>query len=425
MMIFLRNAKRYFAWRLSQLWRNLRKGSHGISLVAFLAGGILFQDNLVLSEIFWSGPLRISILAWAATTLLIIQAVFKVKDLFKELQQARSGGAARLEDWEVPSNWDVFEEGFEIVLAPSIREPTRSGIPGWKSDELYLHNIGDFELPPRLEGVCQAWRSTVQPAKLSKDGFKYVLVNTPSSLSDQDNLSLNLKQTLWSRVTPVSQYIKDRSEGRRRLFSLIDPTWIKSDGQKPTISFELAELPTSLCLHAVVLTSDKRVLAVQRPGEPVTDYHPFAWSISFEEQLSDQDFFAQDGTSLLAKEVAAKWLRRAVAQEILGFDHVDEFFSPVEARFMSLAIEEQIGNPFVTVYVPVSCTAADLPAYLVKAPDRGEVCSFYFIDLSTTFDEVEEILDRDKHLDGNGYHPTSKYRLRLLAELLSGKKLGP
>jgi len=157
----------------------------------------------------------------------------------------------------------------------------------------------------------------------------------------------------------------------------------------------------------------------------VADYHPRTWSISFEEQLADSDFVSQDGAALSPQEVTSKWLRRAVAQEVLGFDHVDKFFASTQARFMSLAIEEQLGNPFLTVYIPLSCCSADLPAYLVKAPDRGEVCSFHFIDLSTSFDEVEEILIRVMHQDGNGYHPTSKYRLRLLVELLSSRRLGP
>jgi len=423
-MAFLRKAQRYSVWRASQFLRELRKGRHGASLGAFLLGGLLFQDKLTLNQIFWCGPLRISMLAWTATALLIVQVSFRVRDWWEQLLRPfRSGGAARLKDWKVPPNWDIFDEGFEIVLAPSIREPRTSGVPGWRTDEIYLRDVGDFPLPPRLGPVCEAWRSTVKPEKLSKDGIKYVLVNTPSSLSDQHNLSLELRRTWWSTVTPIKQYITDRAEGRRRLFSLIDPLW--RQGRKPRILFERAELPTSLCLHAIVLTSDKRVLAVQRPTEDVTDYHPLAWSISFEEQLTDQDFVSQDGATMSPREVPAKWLRRAVAQEVLGFDQVDKFFVSTEARFMSLAFEEEIGNAFLTVYVRLSCHSAELPVYLVKAPDRGEVCSFHFIDLSTSFDEVEEILKRDRHQDGNEYHPTSKYRLRLLVELLSARRLGP
>ena len=413
----LQKVKKSATSKRGHFLENIRKGSYVPDLLLFLLGGVLFTEDFGI-KMFLSGTPQVIILAWITLILLIFQLKFKWKGWWDEPSSIKP---ALLDDWDIPSNWDCFENGFEIALAPNIREPETDRLGGWKYDEIYMHDLGDFSrTKPELESYYEKWLENVKPEKLSKDGIKYVLVNDPQSLLDQHNLSLKFRKTRWSRVTSANQLIRDRETGRNKLFGLIYPKWESNKKNKPKISFQDSVLPTSFCLHGVVVTSDNRVLAIQRPNEEVTDYHPLTWSISFEEQLADQDFIVQDGIS---KGDAKKWLRRAVAQEILGYDHVDEFFSLDDARFMTLGIEEEIGNPFITAYIPVSCTSMRLPEYLKKAPDRGEISNYLFIDLSSSFDEAEEVLRRDKHIDGNGYHPTSKYRLSLLIELLHSKRL--
>ncbi len=222
----------------------------------------------------------------------------------------RKTAVAQLSDWKLDAHWLPFDGIVEICLAPNLLEPDNPpGENGWSFGDCKLKRLGKFDRTPSLATHYEStWKKTVDPEKLKRDGTKYVLVNKPTSETDEHFIRLELRETKWSHIQSFLDQIKPEHEGRKTLFATADPEY--REDTKPRMDFTISRVPHSLCLHGVVVTTDKKVLALQRPGPERTDYHPFAWSFSFEEQLADKDFTNENG------EVDIKaWLIRSVRQE--------------------------------------------------------------------------------------------------------------
>lgn len=159
------------------------------------------------------------------------------------------------------------------------------------------------------------------------------------------------------------------------------------------------------------MTSDRQLLALQRPGPDRTDYHPYAWSFSFEEQLADDDFNGQDHVDV------SRWIIRSTRQEVLGSE-VANLFNVDKARILSIAIEEPIFSSFLVAYIPVDCTAARLVEILPSASDRVEWLRYAFYSLDPPFDHLQQVFRTSTHTDGYTLHPTSRFRIYLALSAL-------
>lgn len=318
-----------------------------------------------------------------------------------------------MQDWDMDPHWVPFDEVVEVCCAPTLLEPHGGmGNSGWTPEECLLRTLGDFTNAPRLEANYREWCEQQDPARMAKDSTKYTLVNHPTSETDQNFVRLELKGTKWSRVQACLSFFR---QDRRNLYRIVDADC--NQHLRPWMSLEKSELPHSLCLHGFVVTKDKKVLALQRPGPERTDYHPFTWSFSFEEQLAESDLKPNGETNVEA------WLHRGVRQEVLG-QEVDHFLKVDKCRLLAIAIEEPIFNPFLVAYIPLECTSNELRYILPHVPDRAEWRQFELYDLdgflsdsedgtSSKVTHLAEVFATGKNIDGNRLHPTSRYRLYL------------
>jgi len=106
-----------------------------------------------------------------------------------------------------------------------------------------------------------------------------------------DGLDVTLAPTTWTSA--------------RRFHAAVqrDPGWASklADGRwaKP-VPFGDQLLPGIAVVHAIILTSDRQVIAAERSRE--VNYAPLHWSVSFEEQLNEKDFgHDQDAFTVAAR----------------------------------------------------------------------------------------------------------------------------
>lgn len=398
-------------WR--QFNRNVLRVGYWLGILFGIAIGSLPTEKDPFKVAFLTGPIHLRFICWISAFLLLTSTVKLAYQMIFRRHVAREdiykmNKASQLSDWEKDPHWLSFDKNVEICVAPNLIEPhTSEAQAGWKPEECRLRVIGDFPNAPRLEDNYKQWRVTMDPEKLKKDGTKYVLVNHPTSETDEHFVRLELRETKWSRVQGFLYGTKnpDPETGRNFLFQTADPDW--TPDKKPRMDLTRSNCPHALCFHGIVVTRDRKILALQRPGPDRTDYHPYAWSLSFEEQLAESDLAGSN-----SEVDVSEWLHRAVRQEVLG-KHVDSLFKVENARVLAIAIEEEIFNPFLVAYIPVECDSSELPDILPLAADRAEWLRYGFYDIEPPFDALVAAYRTCKHTDGNALHPTSRYRIYL------------
>lgn len=377
----------------------------------FLAIPYTYTDPAArLLYLFWTGPIHIVSFAWVAAA--HVQGVLlRYLYLARRRRGARRADffeqyrVARLEEWVISPHWIPFGEMFELCYAPNLLEPRLGTVgAGWRPSRCSLIDRGEFAACPALEAAKSAWIHSVPPERRNEDHRKYVLVDDPFSQTDEHILRLELRHTTWSYVQAALHATRSPATGRHWLFSATDPHWQRA--RKPKLTLSASRMPSSLCLHGIAVTSDYHLLAIKRPPPERTDYYPNHWSISFEEQLAQEDFEGRDQTD------ARSWLVRAVRQELLGND-VNKYFHRDAARLFAVGHEEAICNPFIVGYVPLTCTAAQLRRILPHAPDRKEWTEFAFYRVYPYDDLIKLFQQNDLLL-----HPTSLYRVYLLLTVL-------
>lgn len=403
----------YLSYWSRQFKRNVLRLGYWLGILFGIVIGSLPTEENPFKVAFRTGPCHLLVVSWISALLLLAsivmymyQKVFRRRITRKDIY--RMNTSAQLSDWEKDPHWLSFDKNVEICIAPSLVEPhTGAEQAGWKPEECRLHVIGEFLNAPRLEDNYKEWRATMDPEKLKKDGTKYVLVNHPTSETDEHFVRLELRETKWSRVQGFLYGTRnpDQKTGRNFLFQTADPDW--TPARRPRMDLTRSSCPHAMCLHGVVVTRDRKILALQRPGPTRTDYHPFAWSLSFEEQLAESDLVGSN-----SEVDVSQWLRRAVRQEVLG-KRVDSLFKVEKARVLAIAIEEEIFNPFLVAYAPIECDSSELPDILPLAADRAEWLRYGFYDLEPPFDALVTAYKTHKHTDGNALHPTSRYRIYL------------
>lgn len=163
--------------------------------------------------------------------------------------------------------------------------------------------------------------------------------------------------------------------------------------REATLDGTRINFPHSLCLQAIIFTSDNKVLITRR--SPKLSYYPGRLSVSLEEQLTLADINNGQKTPLL------KWTRRLLEEEIgLSNDHYDD----ENIRALSLFIEGDLLNCSFVVMVTLDADSIDLDK-IIREAHRSDIefTDWEFMDIR---DIALEILKGKRE-----YHPTSGYRV--------------
>jgi isopentenyldiphosphate isomerase len=253
---------------------------------------------------------------------------------------------------------------------------------GWKACDIQFdHNTMLFSLPKEYEQAYQEYlKKYYQEKRFFDDGVKIMLKSNPSSFSDTPTLILNTQETLFSHI----QFYRDNvailaSKRNELIYEVFNDL---------KISF-----PHSLCMHAIVVTSDDRVLITKR--SPKVIYFPGTWSCSIEEQLALQDF--QGGSN----KVVLNWFKRLLKEELgLG----DETYNESNLRILSVFLESEILSISICGHVVLNLSSTELDQILKSLPRTDyEFTEWAFL----THKQLIQELFQPSRL----YHPTSGYRM--------------
>jgi hypothetical protein len=179
-----------------------------------------------------------------------------------------------------------------------------------------------------------------------------------------------------------------------------DPAWATKlpDGRctKP-VPFGDQLLPGIAVVHAIILSSDRQVIAAQRSRE--TSYAPLHWSVSFEEQLSEQDFgHAEDAFTAAA--------RRGFEEEF-GADGLALEVTPVAS-----VMQVDLLNLGIVMVLRAAMTAGEIrDSWHSSARDGWEATDVRFLRLDDLAAAAASL--------GPRMHPTSTLRCLALRRWLS------
>lgn len=276
-----------------------------------------------------------------------------------------------------PFSRDTVAWGTDLTLqlAPDLQND-------WPLEKVELRLDGlNFQFPKNRKADYERFKKdNWNLLGFDQDGTKYALVKNPSAFSDASNLTLQIMKTKYSEVRYFGQCIATVKPERDKL--------IEEVMHKGQISF-----PNSLCMHAVVVTSDRRVLLTQRSHK--VSYSPGTWSVSVEEQLSPDDL--RGGTRGATK----RWARRLLLEE-LAVERGD--YDERKFRLLSVFLEADTLNCSVCAIMPIDMTSKELETQLkVKPRTDYEFSDWKFMDYAELADE----LSTTKLLQ----HPSTGYRI--------------
>jgi len=209
-----------------------------------------------------------------------------------------------------------------------------------------------------------------------------MLVRNPISFSDAPKLTLEIQKTKFSVVRYYQECISTISNRRNE--------YLSEAIQENNIAF-----PNSLCMHALVITQDDRILITKRSSK--VDYSKNTWSVSIEEQLSADDL--RPGTTGTVK----RWAQRCLLEE-LGVNEMDYDYRNL--LLLSVFLEVDIMNCAVVAALRLNLTSQELDAIIKSFPRADyEFTEWRFL----TYQELAEELKTLTLL----HHPSSGYRILL------------
>jgi hypothetical protein len=217
------------------------------------------------------------------------------------------------------------------------------------------------------------------------DGECVRLKQAPFAFTDSRRLILHVEKCRYSQFVFTSKVIATDESRWRCAMRAIEET----DRQ---ITFA-----NSLCLHAVVKTSDSKVLMTQRSS--AVDWYPGAWSASVEEQLHEADLHVPGVSGGLA------WAHRLLKEE-LALEPKD--YLPENLVVAAVMLEADVLNCAICAILTLSIDSHTLDAILSGKPREDyEFSRWEFIDEK---DLTKELMEPSRR-----YHPTSALRMLLAA----------
>lgn len=272
--------------------------------------------------------------------------------------------------------------GTEVMLQspPDLRR-------GWAADavELAISHSG-FNLPDEHTAAYEEFvtsQNTIDPQRLTARAPKYGLSRNPSSFSDNPSLRLEIKETEYGKILYYKDKVAPDDAQRAAL--------VRTAMDDRRIAF-----PNNLCLHAVVTTSDGKLLLTRRSTK--VEYFPGRWSCSIEEQLAARDLEPDDGA------IMRRWVTRALTEELGLRDRTLHDSYHDDAVILGVMLEASILNCGLIGLVSLDCDSFALAQILRTHPRTDyEFDEFAFIDWH---DLAQELVNPTRE-----YHPTSGIRM--------------
>jgi len=255
---------------------------------------------------------------------------------------------------------------------------------GWDAERVAIeHDPTPFAFPDVIRPDYERYVDAHFVEKgFARDGTKLMLVANPAHDRDRSRLVLRTRACRYSQVQFVRDVLAPDPElGRRLLDEIV------IDG--------VVRVPSSLCMHLVVVTADERVLLARRALD--AGYYPGAWACTLEEQAELEDL---DGPP---DRVLTRWIARALEEEL----HLGSGASaPDDGRALTAFLECDILNAAVCCHVRLAVTADAVEAALARRPERGrELIEHAFV----AHEALEAWVERPR----GTLHPATPYRVLL------------
>jgi DNA-binding winged helix-turn-helix (wHTH) protein len=255
---------------------------------------------------------------------------------------------------------------------------------GWQISAVELQwERQPFQLDQQLHDRYQQYfKEFYMKKRFNEDNDKFMLIENPIAFSDAPSLVLNVKPCKYSEV----QFYRDNIATSSRRDALIEELVIGS---------LRADFPHSLCMHAVIITADHKLLRTRR--SPKVAYYAGAWSCSVEENLAASDLKADEKSRILALGM------RLLDEEL----HLTEQAStPEKMWLLSVFLESDILNISLCSEITLTLSSSELDTALrgFRRKDT-EFTQWDYLELE------KDVLLREIIHPNLEYHPTSQYRL--------------
>jgi isopentenyldiphosphate isomerase len=261
-----------------------------------------------------------------------------------------------------------------LQMAPYLRE-------GWTLDQIRIEkHSAKFHFPDNKKTAYKTYCKR-EAGRLKPDLPKYALRNRPFALTDAPDLDLSVSVCSFSQV----QFYRD----------CIAPITSERDHFVNQARRVGIEFPHAFCLHMVIVTADSRLLLAKRSDK--LRYNPGVWSLSVEEQMSEEDLREPPDRVMRA------WAHRLLWEE-LGLSRED--INETDVRVLSVFLEADVLNCSMAAVAYLPLSSKDLEA-LLRAGGRPdpEVDEFLFISEDQLLDELRD--------PTRPYHTTAQYRMLL------------
>ena len=290
-----------------------------------------------------------------------------------------------------------FDDVFAIDgLVEILRAPLP---PGWTpaTTQIDLASSDEFPLDPQVVQLL-----TPHKDKLAGQGWetKYRVVALEQPHNSTPKLKIAFAPTTYEEGAGFHRSLR-AAVAQRDAFAL---------GLRERLAKQLAQ-PGSYSVagiavvHVIVITADDRLVLCQR--SPHAGYHPLCWSISYEEQINQQDTaFGNAALSMAA---------------VRGFQEefsCDRIVAPDNACTLGVFLEYGILNIGFCVHIESPIPFDELYTnWNSQAKDTWE--NVDVMGVPFTLRNVARLLQSPhlEEIDGRigNFHPTSKYRLLLAA----------
>ena len=221
------------------------------------------------------------------------------------------------------------------------------------------------------------------------------------------SLILNLRRTDWNQTSFVwKKFLQSPDE----LMIQYSKGISNGTGAEPY-------LPSSLCLHLVVETSDSKIVLSHISNKKSKDY-PGTYAVTLGEQLELEDFYEKGE---IKDSFCINWLRRAFREEYnMTKEEYALMINEESFRVLSVDFEADRYNFALCSIVKSKCSFDDFKAYFERKLDKNEADGLYPL----SYEEIPSILLSYKQKGKNDelsrekmecqFHPSSYLRLFLV-----------
>ncbi len=256
---------------------------------------------------------------------------------------------------------------------------------GWGLRDVKVDYDGVYyRLPTNLQKEYdQYFKKSYVEQRFSEGRTNYFIERNPKAFTDCPELTLKIRRAKHSEVQFYLNCIAPVEDRREAL--------IKEAIQDCKITF-----PHALCLHGVVVTADEKVLVAKRSEK--VGYYPNHWSVSLEEQFSDEDLSPDNDGAVV------RWAKRFLLEEL---SITEAHYNVQNFRALAVFLEASILNCALAAVLKLDITAEEFDQIIRSRPRRDtEFKAWMFL----TADELAKEFVEPGIIP---LHPTSQYRMLL------------